>query len=188
MPDQVIQNTTAKSGNVQDIINRHKNLAKTKGVKIVKRGENDLDKNSFIKLLVTQLSKQDPLEPMKNKEFISQMAQFSALEQMQNVSSSMNSLKNFQANFLVGKTVSGPDNVHGQMIRGKVMSVIHAAKGQTLLRVNGKYIKIDNIKTVEENVSRETNSKNNYPPIDTGNVNSTNIKSKATQSNTALAK
>ena len=38
----------------------------------------DLDKDSFLKLLVTQLQNQNPLEPMENTEFIGQMAQFSS--------------------------------------------------------------------------------------------------------------
>lgn len=46
---------------------------------------NDLDKDAFLRLLVTQLRSQDPLSPMEDREFIAQMAQFSSLEQMQNL-------------------------------------------------------------------------------------------------------
>ncbi|MTI57300.1 flagellar hook capping FlgD N-terminal domain-containing protein [Geosporobacter ferrireducens] len=45
----------------------------------------ELDKDAFLQLLVTQLRYQDPLNPMDDKEFVAQMAQFSALEQMQNL-------------------------------------------------------------------------------------------------------
>ncbi len=50
-----------------------------------------LGKDSFLKLLITQLRNQDPLNPMEDKEFIAQMAQFSTLEQMQELN------KNIQA-------------------------------------------------------------------------------------------
>ena len=72
-----------------------------------------LGKDAFLKLLVTQLQNQDPLNPMDDKEFIAQLAQFSSLEQMSNVAEGINALteKTAQQDMLsavnyIGKEVS----------------------------------------------------------------------------------
>lgn len=62
----------------------------------------NLDKDAFLKLLITQLQYQDPLEPMDNTEFVSQMAQFTSLEQMQNLNTTMTASQAFG---LIGKGV-----------------------------------------------------------------------------------
>lgn len=47
----------------------------------------EIDKDAFLKLFMTQLAHQDPLSPMDNKDFIAQMAQFSSVEQLTNIAS-----------------------------------------------------------------------------------------------------
>ena len=71
-----------------------------------------LGKNDFLKLLVAQVQNQDPLNPMDSTGFTAQLAQFSSLEQLQNVNdqlsnigSSQASLNNSQAVDYIGKTV-----------------------------------------------------------------------------------
>ena len=66
--------------------------------------QNELDKNAFLKLLIAELSNQDPLNPMED-----QMAQFSSLEQMQNMNKTLESMaqaSKFDAVGYIGKAVS----------------------------------------------------------------------------------
>lgn len=55
-----------------------------------------LDKDAFLKLFMEQLKHQDPMEPMDNSEFTTQMAQFSTVEQLTNISQSAGLLLQFQ--------------------------------------------------------------------------------------------
>ncbi|MFY3793402.1 flagellar hook assembly protein FlgD [Ureibacillus sp. MALMAid1270] len=64
------------------------NKAKT----VKETGNNSLGKDAFLQLLVTQLQHQDPTAPMDNTEYISQLAQFSALEQSQNMTKAIENL------------------------------------------------------------------------------------------------
>jgi flagellar basal-body rod modification protein FlgD len=71
-----------------------------------------LGKDAFLQLLVTQLKNQDPLSPTDNTQFVSQMAQFSSLESMQNLNTTVDSLATtyqssqaLQASSLVGRSV-----------------------------------------------------------------------------------
>ena len=76
-----------------------------------------LGKEDFLRLLVAQLSAQDPLNPMDSTEFTAQLAQFSALEQMTNVNSTLEELVKAQQAMgnssmisLIGKLVDVPGN------------------------------------------------------------------------------
>jgi flagellar basal-body rod modification protein FlgD len=77
-------------------------------------GDDDLDRNAFLTLLTTQLQNQNPLDPMKNEEFVAQLAQFSQLEGITNMSTSLSEVADVirsdrimaGAN-LVGKSVFG---------------------------------------------------------------------------------
>ncbi len=77
-------------------------------------GSNNLDKDAFFKLMLTQLKNQDPTNPLKNHEMAAQLAQFSTLEQMSNMNSTLTKIEgknskpeDFQALNLIGKTVAG---------------------------------------------------------------------------------
>ena len=66
------------------------------------RGNSNLGKDEFMKLLTTQMQYQDPLNPQSDQEFIAQLAEFSSLEQMQNLNSTFN---NTSAYSLIDKYV-----------------------------------------------------------------------------------
>lgn len=70
----------------------------------------ELGKDAFLQLLVTQLKNQDPLEPQDNSSYIAELAQFSALEQMTNVVSNLEDLGkvvgNIDTSVLVGQLSS----------------------------------------------------------------------------------
>lgn len=69
----------------------------------VSNKSSQLGKDDFLKLLVTQMQYQDPLNPMDDTQFVSQMAQFSSLEQMQNMNTATLTT---QATTLIGKLVT----------------------------------------------------------------------------------
>jgi flagellar basal-body rod modification protein FlgD len=99
----------------------------------------NLGKDQFLKLLLTQLQNQDPTKPMEDKQFIAQMAEFSALEQMNNLSSEFAKLSGMissgQAISLLGKEV---EIVQGNgTINGTVEEVQSGENPQ--IRVNGTY-------------------------------------------------
>jgi flagellar basal-body rod modification protein FlgD len=80
-------------------------------------GQQPLGKDEFLRLLVAQLSAQDPLNPMEATEFTAQLAQFSSLEQMTNINSTLEELVSAQQAMgnaslisLIGKQVDIPGN------------------------------------------------------------------------------
>ncbi len=116
-----------------------------------RKTSNELGKDDFLKLLITQLSNQDPTNPMENTEFISQMAQFSSLEQMTNMSSSFTKMASFinssEAASTLGKTVEL--NIGDTTTTGIVEGATRGENPQIL--VNGMYYSLDKISAIYAN-------------------------------------
>lgn len=71
-----------------------------------KAPSNNLGKDEFLKILMVQLANQDPLNPMEDKEFIAQMAQFTSLEQMTKMASSFEKFMEFQKSNVLSNYVN----------------------------------------------------------------------------------
>ena len=117
--------------------------------KVSKTGNSSLDKDAFLQLLVAQMKYQDPLEPTSNTEYISQFATFSELEQMQNMSASMDL---FRASSLVGQTVLlkvTDSEGRETTVQGNVDYVVYE-RNKAYLSVNGDLYSMDDLDTVAD--------------------------------------
>ena len=119
-----------------------------------KEYNSNLDKDAFLKILVTQLRYQNPLEPNKDNEFIGQMAQFSSLEQSQNSNKAirMNSANNM-VNKLIKANYRAEDSTETKELIGLVEKVM--VKGSeiylTMDVLGTRYdVKFDDVKEVTE--------------------------------------
>ena len=108
----------------------------------VATGQQTLGKDDFLKLLVIQLKNQDPLEPLKNEDFIAQLATFNSLEQMTNLNKSFEGMLALQtlsyASSFIGKEVAWYAE-DGTLMNGTVLEV-ELDSGAPQLNVEGQYL------------------------------------------------
>ncbi|MBT5846185.1 MAG: hypothetical protein HOH86_06290 [Verrucomicrobiales bacterium] len=123
-----------------------------------------LGQNEFLKLLVTQMRNQDPMQPVSDTEFIAQMAQFSSLEQTKTMSADITKLRQgndfLQATNLLGKEV----RLHlGDMEFTKgIVTDLNVKDGEARIIVGDKTYTLDQVNSVsseapetEENTTTE---------------------------------
>lgn len=124
-----------------------------------KTGNTDgMDRDAFLQLLVAQMQYQDPLEPTSNTEYISQYAQFSQVEQIQNMAGTMELQR---ASSLVGQevyiktTTSAGDTKY---VRGKVDYVVFEG-GKAYLAINEELYSMDDLDTVVDRTYQDAYDK-----------------------------
>jgi len=107
-----------------------------------------LGKDDFLRILLTQLSHQDPTAPMQDNEFIAQMAQFSALEQMTNMASDFarmaRMLQSTEAASALGQAVQL--DMGDETVQGVVQAVTRGDVPQIL--VNGRFFNWDQVSKI----------------------------------------
>ncbi|MFO7723997.1 MAG: flagellar hook capping FlgD N-terminal domain-containing protein [Oceanipulchritudo sp.] len=137
--------------------------------------KNELGMDDFFKLLTTQLVSQDPLEPMQDTEFISQMANFSSLSQMEAIAENTSGLREDQRTAtmmnLIGKHVIALDDdsapFHGRIDR------VEWQDGQLMPYIGNIPVPYENIVEVSENPFEESGNPSTgeeIPPTGSGGI------------------
>jgi flagellar basal-body rod modification protein FlgD len=127
--------------------------------------QKQLGKDEFLKILSAELQNQSPTSPMDNKDFIAQLAQFSSLEQMQNLADSFemfnqqfnnfydkqndlsNSMNILQSASLIGKQVTA--DIDGRKVEGKV-NTVKVKDSIPYAVINEQEIPIDSIREINQ--------------------------------------
>lgn len=114
-------------------------------------GNNGLGQDAFFKILITQLQNQDPLNPMEDREFVSQMAEFSSLEKTEKLYSlledKLSSNQVIDNSNLIGKEITA--DVEGIEMSGIVESVKSSEDKVLAVLDTGSEIDITNINQVK---------------------------------------
>ncbi len=176
---------------VNDILSDYRFEPKTKA-----SGSNELGKNEFMKLMIAQLENQNPLDPQDNGAFISQLAEFSSLQEMQGISASVNNFTNqfrssqaLQASAMVGRSVLVPASTSPLSTGGTISGMVDLKSSTGSLNIsifNGSGELVNQFNLGQQAAGTVpfvwdgTNSKGEQMPFDTYR-----IKAQATQNGTS---
>lgn len=113
--------------------------------------KNTLNTDDFIKMMVTQLQNQDPMEPAKSQDLLAQMSQIGQLQSATDLQTALKGLvlqnQIGSASSLIGKNVEGLDD-NNNTIRGVVNSVKVQSDGVSLELDNGQSLGLGRITTI----------------------------------------
>ena len=128
--------------------------ANVKAAAANKPKDNTLGKDDFLKILVEQLKNQNPAEPLKDREFIAQMAQFSSVEQLMNMAGEMTALRQSLGfvSGLIGKEVAWVtiDDTGATMPGSGIVEAIVIRDGAQYVKVGGADVKVDDLTAIAD--------------------------------------
>ena len=108
-----------------------------------------MGKDDFLKLLSVQLRHQDPLNPQSDSDFAAGLAQFSALEQMQNMNATLDTMNSFQSYGLIGKFVIAEAVIDGKLVEVPgVVDSIFTRNGVAMAQIGEFVVPVSSIKEV----------------------------------------
>lgn len=146
----------------------------------------ELGKDQFLSILITQLRHQDPLQPMQDREFIAQMAQFTSLEQLMNINTQLTAMSQSlgAASSLIGKQISWmfkPEDGSDSVMKSGIVDSIIVREGVHYAKVGDSEVSLDQIVKIENAVTENdpealisgpaVPDTNNRGPIDPNTTN-----------------
>lgn len=155
MSTNITPTSSTSSGNTQSSQSAANAVTKTLG------------QDDFLKLLIAQMENQDPSQPTDDTQFIAEMAQFSSLEQMNNVATAVNTLNTnlqtmnqqqllTQGASLIGKYVKGTD-AKNNSISGVVDSVTMSS-GNVMLQIGSQSLPLSQVTNIGQAAGTSSNS------------------------------
>jgi flagellar basal-body rod modification protein FlgD len=131
----------------------------------------ELGKDQFLSILITQLRHQDPLQPMQDREFIAQMAQFTSLEQLMNINTQLTAMSQSlgAASSLIGKQISWmykPEDGSESVMKSGIVDSIIVREGVHYAKVGDSEVSLDQIMKIENAVTEKDPEALNSGPID----------------------
>ena len=110
-----------------------------------------VNSTDFLQLLITELQNQHPTAPTDEKETLSQLAQFSSLEQMQNLNQNLSATTQFsqvsQSAALIGKTIAS--GAGDSLVTG-VVSAVYVQNGKPYLQVGDQYVDASTVTEIKQ--------------------------------------
>jgi flagellar basal-body rod modification protein FlgD len=130
-----------------------------------KTSSDTLGKDQFLSILVTQLRNQDPMQPLQDKDFIAQMAQFTSVEQLMNMSTELSLMRQNigSASSLIGKSIEWNeyDDTGEVVTRSGVVDSIVSKEGVLYAAIGATEIALDYVTSISETSGEASETESN---------------------------